>query len=29
VLHDALLVNADRRAASAALIDLAVKRKVR
>lgn len=29
VLHDALLANADRRAASAALIDLAVKRKVR
>lgn len=29
VLRDALLVNADRRAASAALIDLAVKRKVR
>ena len=29
VLHDALLVNADRRAASAALVDLAVKRKVR
>jgi hypothetical protein len=29
VLRDALLVNADRRAASAALVDLAVKRKVR
>ncbi|MFE6254466.1 DUF2207 family protein [Agromyces sp. NPDC057865] len=29
VLHDALLVDADRRAASAMLIDLAVKRKVR
>ena len=29
VLRDALLVNADRRAASAALIDLAVKRKIR
>lgn len=29
VLRDALLANADRRAASAALIDLAVKRKVR
>lgn len=29
VLRDALLVNADKRAASAALIDLAVKRKVR
>lgn len=29
VLHDALLLNADRRAASATLIDLAVKRKVR
>ena len=29
VLRDALLVDADRRAASAALIDLAVKRKVR